>query len=156
MLTKSFTATQYASALESWAWLDLSGKTPMLASLFGHVFLAADDGYWFLESIEGTLTRRWPTSQVLNAELETEDGQDELLLGGLAVSADERGLVLDEHEVYDFAVPPILGAGFGADNIIKRDFIVALNLAGQLHGQLRSMPPGSKITGFTVDGQDAP
>ncbi|MDQ1496562.1 MAG: hypothetical protein QOG69_3045, partial [Actinomycetota bacterium] len=83
-------------------------------------------------------------------------GQDELLLGGLALSADARGLVLDEHEVYDFAVPPILGAGFGADNIIKRDFVVALNVAGQLHGQLRSMPPGSTIMGFTVDGQTAP
>ena len=54
-------------------------------------------------------------------ELDTEAGQDELLLGGLAVSADARGLVLDEHEVYDFAVPPILGAGFGAaGNITKR------------------------------------
>jgi hypothetical protein len=36
MLTKSFTAEQYASALDSWGWLDLSGKTPVLASLFGH------------------------------------------------------------------------------------------------------------------------
>jgi hypothetical protein len=123
----------------------------VLASLFGHVFLAADDGYWFLESIEGTLTRRWATSQAVNAELDTEAGQDELLLGGLAVSANARGLVLDEHEVYDFAVPPILGAGFGADNITKRDFVVALNIAGQLHGQLRSMPPGTKISGFTFD-----
>lgn len=84
--------------------------------------------------------------------LESEAGQDELLLGGLAVSANARGLVLDDHEVYDFTVPPILGAGFGADNITKRDFVVALNLAGQLHRQLRTMPPGTKISGFTFDG----
>lgn len=117
------------------------------------MFLASDDGYWFLESIEGTLTRRWPTSHALNAELDTEAGQDELLLGGLAESADARGLVLDEQEVYDFAVPPILGAGVAADNNTKRDLVIALNLAGQLHRQLRSMPPGSRITGFTLDGQ---
>jgi hypothetical protein len=28
-------------------------------------------------------------------------------------------LVLDEHEVYDFAVAPIVGAGFGANNITQ-------------------------------------
>jgi hypothetical protein len=71
------------------------------------------------------------------------------------MSADARGLVLDEHEVYDFAVAPVLGAGFGVENISNEDFVVALNVAGQLHSQLRSMPPGSKITGFTVDGGTA-
>lgn len=151
LLTKSFTPTQYESALASWTWLDLSGKTPVLASLFGHVFLAAEDGYWFLESLEGTLTRRWPTSEAVNAELDSEAGQDELLLGALAESANERGLVLEDHEVYDFKVAPILGAGFGADNITKRDFVVALNLAGQLHGQLRTMPPGTEVSGFRFD-----
>lgn len=151
LLTKPFTPAQYASALDSWTWLDLSNKTPVLASLFGHVFLAAHDGYWFLESVEGTLTRRWPTSQELNAALDTEAGQGELLLGGLAMSAHARGLVLDEHEVYDFAVPAVLGGGFSADNITKRDFATALNLAGQLHGQLQSMPPGSTISRFDFD-----
>ena len=53
-------------------------------------------------------------------------------------------------------VAPILGAGFGAENITKRDFVVPLNLAGQLHRQLQAMPPGSAITGFTVDGETAP
>ena len=151
ILTKSFTPAQHAGALESWTWLDLAGKTPVLASLFGHVFLAADNGFWFLESIEGTLTRRWPTSEAVNAELDSEAGQDELLLGGLAVSANARGLVLDDNEVYDFTVPPILGAGFGPDNITKRDFVVALNLAGQLHGQLSDDAPGTRISGFMPD-----
>jgi hypothetical protein len=29
---KSFTDEQYAGALETWAWLDLAGKQPILAT----------------------------------------------------------------------------------------------------------------------------
>jgi hypothetical protein len=90
-----------------------------------------------LRHCSATLTQRWSNSEAVNAELDTEAGRNELLLDGLTMSAQARGLVLDAHEVYDFTVPPILGAGFGADNITKRDFVVALNLAGQLHSQLR-------------------
>jgi hypothetical protein len=32
------------------------------------------------------------------------------------------------------------------------DFDVALTIAGQLHRQVRDLPPGTRISGFTVDG----
>ena len=37
LLTKSFTADEFERALESWRWLGVEGKTPVLASLFGDV-----------------------------------------------------------------------------------------------------------------------
>jgi hypothetical protein len=37
-------------------------------------------------------------------------------------------------------------------NVEVVDFLVALNLAGQIHRQIRELPPGTKITGFTVEG----
>jgi hypothetical protein len=46
-LTKQFGEEQYAAALESWSWLDLQGKTPRFASLFGNVFLEDADGAWW-------------------------------------------------------------------------------------------------------------
>ena len=46
LLTKSFLPDQYAEALESWAWVGLDGKVPVLSSLFGHVFLQSAEGYW--------------------------------------------------------------------------------------------------------------
>ena len=33
------------------------------------------------------------------------------------------------------------------------DFVVSLNIAGQLLHQVKTLPPGTKITGFTVDGK---
>ena len=80
----------------------------MLASLFGDVFLQDQTGYWFLDSIEGSLS---------------------------------------------FVVPPVLGGKFDPDNVTVRDFVVALNISGQIHDQIRDLPPGTPIKGFTVDGR---
>jgi hypothetical protein len=40
------------------------------------------------------------------------------------------------------------------DNIEPRNFVVAVNMAGQLHDQTRKMPDGARITGFTVDDKE--
>jgi hypothetical protein len=152
-LTKRFSPDQFRRALESWAWLDLEGKTPVLATLFGDVFFELNGSYWFLDTVEGTLTSQWSTGEMLQGELNTEEGQDKYLLGGLAMAADRAGLTLGPDQVYDFKVPPILGGQFALDNILAMDFEVSVHIAGQLLRQVKSLPPGTKITGFTVDGQ---
>jgi hypothetical protein len=46
-LTRSFSADQFARALESWDWADIQGKQPLFTSPFGDVFFQAQDGFWF-------------------------------------------------------------------------------------------------------------
>ena len=53
------TPQEFEQALESWAWIGLGDKQPVFASLFGDVFFEADDGVWYLDQLEGTLTREW-------------------------------------------------------------------------------------------------
>jgi Domain of unknown function (DUF1851) len=145
-LTKTFAANEFVRALESWAWLDLSSTAPVFTSLFGDVFLRADDGWWYLDTIEGTLSRRWATQEELAAELVTDEGQDQYLLGGLALEARQRGIDLQPQQVYDFRLPPVLGGAFDVENIVAVDFVVAVNIAGQLHDQVRDLPPGTSIS----------
>jgi hypothetical protein len=152
-LTKVFPPGSFSRALESWSWLDVGDKRPVLASLFGDVFFVASDGYWFLDSFEGTLIRSWANRDDLQAELESEKGQDRYLLGGLAMAADRSGMILGSNEVFDFVVPPILGGAFSVDNITKDDFVVSLHIAGQLLHQVKDLPPGTPITGLTVGGE---
>jgi len=33
------------------------------------------------------------------------------------------------------------------------DFVVALNIAGHIHDQVRGLPPSTKISGFTIDAE---
>jgi hypothetical protein len=37
-LIRQFSAERYADALDAWAFVDLTGKTPLFTSLFGDVF----------------------------------------------------------------------------------------------------------------------
>lgn len=151
-LTRQFSPDQLEHALESWAWIGLEGKTPLATSLFGDVFLEDNDGIWFLDTIDGTLRREWDSRASLLADLETTEGQDRFLLGGLALAAHSQGIELAPNEVFDFVKPPILGGEFSIDNIQPMDFVVKINIAGQLINQVRQLPPGTKISGFTVDG----
>jgi len=150
LLTKTFAPDVYARGLESWSWIDIENKVPVLASLFGDVFLQDMRGYWFLDSVEGTLTTVATTRDELQTTLDTEEGQDSFLMGGLAMSAERLGILLQPNEVYDFKIPPVLGGKTGVENIVKMDFVVSLNIAGQLHDQIRHLPPGTKIKGIQL------
>ncbi len=156
--TKTFGEQQYARALESWSWLDLAGKTPRFTSLFGDIFFESADGaWWLLDTIEGSLTRPWPSRADLAADLAVEEGRDRYLLESLAVAATYRcGLKVGAEEVYVFLPPPVLGGGFDVDHIRVFDFVVAVHLAGQLHDQLRGKPPGWMPAGFLYAGDVPP
>jgi hypothetical protein len=134
-LTKQFSDDQFAKALDSWGWLDLDGKTPRFASLFGDVFLEGDDrAWWFLDTFEGELRREWDDRDAMVAVLQTEKGQDRYLMGGLALAAHERrGLRLGPAQIYAWAPPPMVTGSFAADDIKVFPFVVVVHVAGQIH-----------------------
>jgi hypothetical protein len=45
-----------------------------------------------------------------------------------------------------------LGGALEVTNVEVVDFVVGLHIAGQIHRQIRDLPPETKITGMTVDG----
>jgi hypothetical protein len=137
-LTKRFSDEQYERALESWSWLDLAGKAPRFASLFGDLFLEDEQGgWWHLDTFEGRLGQHWPDAAALTAELNTEEGQDRYLLGALAMGAfHRRGLVLGPDDVYAWAPPPMITGSFAVDEIQVFNFVAVLHTTGQTHHQL--------------------
>ena len=151
-LIRRFDAATFARGLADWAWLigDRSLQ-PIAASMFGDVFLQGDDGVWFLDSLEGTLTLEWPDAHALQAALNTAEGQDQYLLGGLAIGATARGVVPGPDQILTFSVPPALGGSMSPDNIEVMDFVVASSMCGQLRQQIKDLPPGTPITGFTLE-----
>ena len=149
-LTRSFSASQFARALESWDWADVQGKQPVFTSPFGDVFFRAADGFWFLDLLEGKLTRPWQDADALKADLNTPEGQDRYLLGALALAAERQGISVTASQVLGFKAPPILGGAISVENVETIDFVVSLHIAGQLHQQVRALPPGTPISGFTI------
>ncbi len=70
-LIRGFGSDEFSQALESWRWIGIEGKTLLFCSPFGDVSLRAADGIWWLDTVEGTLTRRWAHSEELKAALRT-------------------------------------------------------------------------------------
>ena len=151
---RRFDSTTLQDALEAWAWIGLEGKAPLFTSPFGDVFLQDATGIWYLDRIEGSLSREWTDGRALQQVLNTVEGQDRYLLIGLAVDAEESGLMPGPNEIYDFRVPPVLGAPIEVANVEVSDLTVALHLSGQLHQQVKDLPPGTTISGVTVEGQE--
>jgi hypothetical protein len=150
LLTKSFPADSYRRALESWDWLGLGGRAPVLASLFGDLFLQDETGYWFLDSLEGALDRIATTRDELHALLDSEGGQDRYLLGGLAMAAERRGLRLQPGGglLLPSAADP--RGRMDVESIVTMDFVVALHIAGQVHWQVRERAPGTPGASITL------
>ena len=149
-LTKTFPADAFREALESWSWLPLVGKVPVLATAFGDVILQDAEGYWFLDAAGGKLDKIASNRDELKAALSSPEGQDQYLLAGLAHAAETRGLILAESEVFDFTQPPILGGQFVVENLRPKDFVVSLNISGQIHNQVRNLPPGTKVSDIKI------
>ncbi|MEV0245506.1 T6SS immunity protein Tdi1 domain-containing protein [Nocardia sp. NPDC050712] len=144
-LIKSFTTEQFESALAAWEWIGLTGKTALCASLFGDVFFDSEEGLWWLDTLNGELTRPWDNADDLEKELDTADGMEQYLLATLAADTAATGLVPAENEVYDFVQPPILGGELEVANVQVTDFVTALSIAGQIHGRVADLPPGAEI-----------
>jgi hypothetical protein len=57
------------------------------------VVFQAEDGIWFLDTLEGSLTQIWDSTGALKTDLATASGQDRYLLAGLAIGAEHQGLI---------------------------------------------------------------
>jgi hypothetical protein len=152
-LTRRFAPHAYEEALESWRWIgELAGMTPALTNAFGDVFLQGPDGsFSFLDTLGGRLERVWPDAASLQSAINSREAQDEYLMVGLASAAGDAGLSPEPEQVLSFKVPPVLGGQLAVENLELADFVVAVNTAGQIHQQVKSLPPGTPVTGITID-----
>ncbi|TPN79588.1 DUF1851 domain-containing protein [Mesorhizobium sp. CU2] len=138
-------------ALESWKWIGLEGLEPAAASAFGDIFFRASDGsVRLLDMIEGRLTQVSSSWTEFTTQLNDTDRQDDLLLAGLVVAARKKGLVLGSGECYDFEQPPVLGGEMNVEQMEKTFFVVKVNIAGQIHQQVKDLPQGTKINKVTI------
>lgn len=142
---------QIDSGLEEWAWLKPPRTPPVLVSAFGDLFFHTPEGVMMLDTLDGALVRVAGGAAELRGQLATAEGRDNLLSDVWVQAGRRRGLTLDEGECFDWITPPVLGGAFAEDNVRKTLFVVKLDLAGQIHRQVKLLPPGTPVTGVTVD-----
>jgi hypothetical protein len=138
-------------ALTDWEWLAPPQTNVALVGAFGDLFFETSDGVVMLDMLEGTLRAVAKDREAFIQAVGDDDYRDELLGDVWVQAAARRGLNLGPGECFDWAVPPILGGQCSAENLAKTLIVVKISIAGQLHQQIKDLPPGTPITGFTVD-----
>lgn len=154
-LIREFAPDAYEFALSSWSWIGTGDKTPRFASCFGDMFLESPDGWWFLDTVEGTLERRWGSMDAMFAELEGDDGRAEFLLEETLNAALGQGLRLGDDEVFAFLPPPAVTGTMSVDSLAPLRFAIAANLAGRIHGELNGVQPDAGASALFAAQQAA-
>lgn len=137
-------------ALESWSWIGLPKTKPILVSAFGDMFFMSASGIVMLDTLDGTVSSVAKDTVELGHRLSQAEHRDHLLSDVWVQAASRRGLKLEPGECFDWAVAPALGGKIGTDNLTKLSFVVKVNLSGQLHRQVKALPPGTKINRVTI------
>lgn len=152
-LLRTFPKFAFDFGLASWHWVGLRDQTPRFATCFGDVFLESLDGWWFLDTIEGTLELRWTSAVTMYAELEPPEGRANYLMDDLVREARSRGIHLGDEDIYTFNPHPALGGELGADNLDTMRFELALNWVGQMHDQVLHASGEIDLPPMPADGR---
>lgn len=154
-LLRTFPKVAFEFGLASWRWLGLREQTPRFATCFGDIFLESLDGWWFLDTVEGTLELRWTSAVTMYEELESPEGRATYLMDDLVRDARRRGIHLGEEDVYTFNPHPALGGELGVNGLGVMRFELAVNWAGQMHDQVLHSSGEIRIPPMPDDGRRA-
>lgn len=137
-------------ALTTWAWLAPPRTNAALIGAFGDLFFETSEGIVMLDLLEGVLRTVAKDREAFLQAIEDDDYRDELLGDVWVQAAARRGIELGTAECLDWMPPPILGGQCSAESLVKLPTVAKINMAGQLHQQVRNVPPDFRITGVTV------
>jgi hypothetical protein len=154
-LLRTFPKVAFEFGLASWQWMGLREQTPRFATCFGDIFLESLDGWWFLDTVEGTLELRWTSAVTMYAELESAEGRATYLMDDLVRDARSRGIHLGEEDVYTFNPHPALGGELSVNGLGTMRFELAVNWVGQMHDQVLHGSGEINLPPMPDDGRDA-
>lgn len=142
-----------SDAYESFKWLDenITSKNVLLITAFGDLVFTDNSGHiQMLDLIEGSIVGLADDVNQFQQLFNTRKFQSEFFLCNLLLTLKEKNKIRGPREVYAFQVPMIIGGEAVSDNVVIMDLKVWIHLIGQLHQQVKDLPPGTKITGFKI------
>ncbi len=141
--------------LSEWRWLVDESFEPVVISALGDLFLRHDDGsiFW-LDAGWGRLSRVAESAEEFK-RLMVEPENAELwfrphLVGDLLTA----GQPLQQGKCFGYKIPPVLGGQAEPGNFEPTDLQVHLGVLGQIHRQVKDLPPGTPIHDVRIGGLD--
>jgi hypothetical protein len=145
-LTVKFDENSSDRLVHDWTWLIGTDKTPIMVSSVGDLFLrdTADKVYW-LNTGDGTLTEVADGIEKFKEKLNDQELVSDWFLVDLIAALKTEGKKLLTGQVYSYKKLIVLGGDYSPDNFEPTDIEVHFSFAGQIHQQVKDLPPGAKI-----------
>lgn len=139
--------------LSDWRWLVDDSFSPVVITAMGDLFLRDAEGqiHW-LDTMEGKLTRVAASAANFKKLMQQPEHAQEWFMPQLVGDLMTLGICLDEGEVYSCEHPLALGGELVPENIEPCDIYMHMSLQGQIHEQIKDLPPGTEISGITMKG----
>jgi hypothetical protein len=145
-LTVSPDGVDLDGLLSEWRWLaDESYRVVVITSL-GDLFLRREDGpiFW-LNTCDGTLTEVASSAEEFKQLMGRPEHANEWFVPQLVGDILTAGKGLGPGECFGYKVPPVLGGELAPDNFEPTDLQVHFGILGQIHKQVKDLPPGAPI-----------
>ncbi len=152
-LTVDFQKHGAEDLLRDWRWLVGDSMQLLLVSSLGDMFLADADGrvFW-LDTGAGQLQQVAETAKDFKALMQQPENADQWFIPQLVGDLMVSGVRLAPGQCYSYKKPPILGGEIQPGNFEPCDLSVHFSILGQIHRQVKNLPPGTKITDIKIEG----
>jgi len=137
--------------LEDWTWLFGNAHTLIAMNNFADMFVRAADGSIGIVNVTwGTMDQIAPNTGMFEQMIRDRGNQDKWFLLDMLMQIERAGLTLGNGQCFGFKVPLRLGGKMDLSNVEVSSVSVYVSMMGQIHRQLKDVPPGTKITGVQI------
>ncbi|SRR5713226_3550546 len=138
--------------LDDWAWLLREPYALIALNNFGDMFLRDGTGkVHFLDLAAGQITTIAESMEEFQRLSADKNCRARWFLLGLLTELDRAGMTITKGECFGFKKPPVLGGKIELSNIEITQLSVYASLMGQIHQQVRNLPPGTKIKEIKIE-----
>lgn len=135
--------------LTEWRWLVPDDYQPFAVSALGDLFLRVSNGQVYcLDTVRGSLDQVASSLDEYQQLLRTEEKAYQWFSANLIAALKSKGIIPGPDQCYSFKTPPVLGGAVNPSNIELTNVYVHFGLLGEIHKQLKDLPPGTKIKGI--------
>jgi hypothetical protein len=152
--------SHYFAAGEAWSedmlvpWRFLIGPEPysiLRITAMGNLFLIHSAGsLHFLDTTDGLFQRVADSPHNFEALFDSSQNRRGWLWSHFVRELRSSGMMLGQGQCYGWKVPPCLGGSVDFKNIEPTDVAVHVSIQGQLHDQIRNLPPGTPIKNVRI------
>ncbi len=138
--------------MEAWRWTVPRTARPLLITALGDVFLEAESGeVQFLDTQAGKLQTVASSREQWYRMLTSADHVELWFRPAFVHELKSRGKPLQREAVYSPTIPLVLNGKLTVENYTPSRWDAHLHVMGQIHRQVKDLPPGTPITKIHVD-----